>query len=102
MSESALTGRRIWVRCWRGGDAISLAQPGNLLLKVLVLPDEFLEGLVAVLLALELFYLPFESFDVFLCPRTNGPLCFSVVCPLPSQLGRRQSRDATSTYFETT
>lgn len=66
--------------------AKAFAQGRQLLLQSLVSLDQVLDGLVSAMPALELFELPFESLDMFLCSGANGALCFTVIGTLSGQL----------------
>src|SRR5690348_14326464 len=66
-------------------DAPALFESEELFLKCLVLPDQSLQRLVAVLFAPELPELLLEPLDVLLCPRPNGALSFPVISPLAGE-----------------
>lgn len=58
----------------------------ELRLESLVPLDQVLDGLVAVVLALELVQLALESLNVLLRPCPDGTLGLTIICPLPGQL----------------
>lgn len=68
------------------GDTHVLTQTHQLVLECLVAPKQFLDRLVATLLALEVLELTLQTVDVLLRPSSNRPLRLSIVGPLAGEL----------------
>ena len=67
-------------------DPHCLSQTSKFLLESLVPLDQVLDGLVTILLALQVFEFSLESFDMLLGPRPDRSLCLAIIGSLASKL----------------